>query len=469
MFVDNIETYWAIANHIVAILGYIVEGWIFYQFVKPFMKRKAYFVGLSYSITMLVFYCVPQEITYPNLQGALVACITMCLLERRNKKQKVFLAICMYLFRWLVYGVTLVLRDIMFALFINTPHMLMRPMKQWITYVIVELAYYSIALTVMYLVIRLIHKVYVNKKEDISGKELVLLFVTLLTVMVGYFTFNFLSNVYLEDMKKYIWNVHPEYTFLRVVYQIVSFAAILIAIIIYQKLKEKQQEEKENILLAEQIENTKQHIREVEKLYEDIRALKHDMGNHICVLENLFCKFEAGTGDSVLLRSEEKEFKNYLSELKTTWNDSVAEIKTGNPVTDVILTQRQKEAREKGIDFSCQFGYPANTNVNAFDISVILNNAISNAMEGTKGCKNPYVSISSYCRKNAYMLEVSNCMSKKVEIDNETGLPETTKTDKSNHGFGLASIRKVAQKYYGDIDIRQEEKSFTLTVMLIVD
>ena len=169
MFGDNIETYWAAASHAIAVLGYIVEGWMFYQFVKPFMRGKQYCVGLIYSITMLLLYCVPQEITYPNLQGALVACITMCLLERRNIKQKVFLATYMYLFRWVVYGVTLVLRDLMFALFINTPYMLAEPVKQWITYIIVELAYYSIALTVMYLVIKLTHKVYVNKKEDISA------------------------------------------------------------------------------------------------------------------------------------------------------------------------------------------------------------------------------------------------------------------------------------------------------------
>ena len=466
MFTDNIEIYWAIANHTIAILGLITEGWIFYRFVKPFMKEKAYLVGVSYSITMLVFYCVPQEVTYPNLQGVFVACLTMCLVERRNRKQKVFLATCMYLFRWVVYGVTLVLRDLMFALFIETPHMLMHPIKQWITYIIVELAYYSIALTVMYLVIQLIHKVYVNKKEDIAGIELVLLFATLLTVMIGYFTFNFVSNVYIEDLKKYIWNVHPEYTWLRVIYQIVSFVAILIAIIIYQKLKEKQQEERENILLAEQIETTKQHIREVEKLYQNIRALKHDMGNHICVLENLFCQFEAGTDDVVFLK---KEWKNYLSELKATWNENMSEIKTGNPVTDVILTQKQKEAEEKGIDFRCKFVYPVDTNINAFDVSVILNNAITNAIEGAEGCENPYVSISSYRQKNAYMLEVTNCIIKYVEIDGETGLPETTKKDKGSHGFGLANIRKVAQKYYGDIDISQDESSFTLTIMLMVE
>ena len=454
---DKIEIYWALANKIIAILNIIVEGWLVYRFVKPFIKSKSYYVGLSYSAAMLMFYLVPQEITYPYFSGILVAWIVMCLIERKKIKQKVFLATTMYLIRWVVYGVTLVLRNIMFALFINTEYMLTKPIRQLVAYVVVELVYYSVAIIVMWLVIKLIHKVYENKREDISVKELILLFATLLTVMVGYFTFNFFSNVYVMDTDKYVWDVHPGYTVLRVIYQIVSFAAILIAVIIYQKIKEKQQEENENLLLAEQIENTKQHILEVEKLYADIRALKHDMGNHISVLENLF------------MQNEKEEFEKYMAELKNAYIERVAEIKTGNPVTDVILTQKHKEAEEKGIDFKCNFLYPMETNINAFDVSVILNNAILNAFEGVKGCDNPYVSISAYRKKNAYMLEVTNCICKKVEIDDESGLPETTKMDKSRHGFGLINIRKVAQKYYGDIDISQEDNRFTLIIMLMVD
>lgn len=454
---DKIELYWAIVSHSTVVVNYILEGWLFYRFVKPFMKSKSHYVGICYSAVMLLFFCVPQQITYPNLQGALAAWIMMCLLEKRNIRQKAFLATSMYLFRWVVYGVILVLRDIMFDVFINAQYMLYHPIQQVIVYLFVELIYYGVAITVMYLVIRLIHKVYINKKEDISGKELVLLFATLLTVMMGYFTFNFFSNVYVEDMEVYIWNVHPGYTFLRVIYQLVSFAAILIAIVVYQKIKEKQREEKVNVLLTEQIENTKQHISEVEKLYGDIRALKHDMGNHICVLENLFAK------------KENEEFEKYLNELKVAYSVSVEGIKSGNPVTDVILTQKQQEAEGKGIDFDCKFVYPLDTKINAFDVSVILNNAITNAFEGVEGCENPYVTISAYRKKNAYILEVSNCICKRVEIDSETGLPQTTKKDKESHGYGLANIQKVAQKYYGDIDINQDDNCFTLTVMLMLD
>ena len=452
---ENMETYWAIANQTIAIINILIEGWLVYGFAKPFMKKKTYYVGLSYSLAMLLLYFVPQEIDYPYLLGMIVIWIMMCLLDKRNIKQKVFLATSLYLLRWVVHGVALVLRNVMFALFINIPFMYKEPVIQLVAYIIVELIYYGVAIAVMCLVIKLIHKVYVNKKEDMSGKELVLLFATLFTVMVGYFAFTFFSNVYVKDTGNYIWTIHLEYTLLRVTYQIVSFAVIIIAIMTYQKIKEKQREENINILLTEQIENTRQHISEVEKLYGDIRALKHDMGNHISVLENLFTK------------KETEEFEKYLSELKAVYSMRVEGIKTGNPVTDVILTQKQRDAQQKGIDFECQFVYPSNTSVNAFDVSVILNNAIENAFEGVEGCKEPYVYIVAYRKKNAYILKVTNCIKRKVEIDDETGLPETTKKDKNSHGFGLANIRKVAQKYYGDIDISQDMNSFTLTVMLM--
>lgn len=226
---------------------------------------------------------------------------------------------------------------------------------------------------------------------------------------------------------------------------------------VYQGIKERQREEKENAVLEEQMESMKSHISEVEKLYGDIRALKHEMGNHITVLENL------------VLQNQKEETEQYFSELKECWRESASEIQTGNPVTDVILMQKKKEMQEKGICFMCDFHYPTETKLEAFDVSIILNNALVNAVEGVAGCTNPYISIISYRKKNAYMIEVKNSIKKKVVLNEETGLPDTTKKDKINHGFGLTGIRKIAQKYFGAIDIEQNKNSFLLSIMLMVE
>ena len=122
---------------------------------------------------------------------------------------------------------------------------------------------------------------------------------------------------------------------------------------------------------------------------------------------------------------------------------------------------------EKGISFCCEFHYPAQTNVDAFDVSIILNNALNNAIEAADECENPFVLIKSYRTRNAWMIEIRNSIMWERVVDEESGLPTTTKKE-AGHGFGLISIRKVAQKYNGDIDISQEGKEFVLNVMLMI-
>lgn len=169
--------------------------------------------------------------------------------------------------------------------------------------------------------------------------------------------------------------------------------------------------------------------------------------------------------------NEKKEYgaaQEYMMQLKQRFYDTAAGIKSGNPVTDVILLEKQKEALERGIDFCCEFLYPKEIRVDAFDVSVILNNALANALEGAAGCRHPYVHILSYRRKNAFLIEVMNSIRGRVEIEEGSGLPETTKEDGEGHGFGLANIREAAQKYYGDIEIEQTGEKFKLTILLML-
>jgi len=137
-------------------------------------------------------------------------------------------------------------------------------------------------------------------------------------------------------------------------------------------------------------------------------------------------------------------------------------------VTDVILTEKGKEAESKGIAFTSSFIYPESTKLNAFDVSILLQNALNNAIEAAKQCEKPYISVSSFVQKKAYMIEVRNSLAK-APVLGEDGLPVTTKEEKEGHGFGLVNMRKVAAKYYGDIGIVVENGEFVLHVMLLLE
>ena len=262
------------------------------------------------------------------------------------------------------------------------------------------------------------------------------------------------------------------YEILAFLYCAAAVTAIVVMIVLYQNIKAQQEGRLQDELLAVQMERMRKHIEQVESLYGDIRGIRHDMANHILTLEKLY------EGD------KKEEAKAYGEELKKALAQTAGGIKSGNPVTDVILQEWKSEAERKGIRFCCDFFYPADSNVNAFDISVILNNALGNAMENAGSNESPYVSVYSYRRKNAYMIEVRNSFTGHIRWDKESGLPITSKERaggyrkshkyeeiynyEKNHGYGLENIRKMAREYAGDIDIVQKNGEFCLSVMLML-
>lgn len=205
------------------------------------------------------------------------------------------------------------------------------------------------------------------------------------------------------------------------------------------------------------MDSIRQHIEQVENLYQDIRSMKHDMTNHVITLERLY------TGNKV------EEAKAYSKELKTVLAKATNKLNSGNPVTDVILQEMQNKAENMKIHFHIDFYYPIDSNVNAFDMSVILHNALQNALENSVKAKSPYISILSYHRNNAYMIEIRNNFAGNLKWDIESELPVTSKRNIDGHGYGLSNIRRVAEKYSGDIAIDLREDEFCLSIMLMME
>ena len=458
---SDIGVYWKIASIVkgMAIIG--VTGYLFYYLVKPFLikDKDAAVTGAVYAIVMLVLYFIPYEMDSmaAHAFGMAVTFAVMYLVDRNHIEQKLFLVITMFLLEWVSYDLALIPDDILTELFLCPPAVQKSEILSVMIYAVLKFIFVIILFIILAFLIYIIHKVYIYKKEDMTLKELILVISTPLSVLLGYCAFTFFSNTYLKDTNQYIWVVHGEYMWVRALYQTASFIAMIINIDIYQSIRKSHREEKENAVLLEQVENMERHIHDVEELYSDIRGLKHDMANHVMILENLFEK------------NAREEAVEYFNQLKERLAETETEMKSGNPVTDVILTEKKKEAGKKGIAFTCDFHYPEKTKINAFDVSVILNNAVNNAMEGACKCKTPYIKIKSYRKANAYMIEVRNNFTGEIIMDEESGVPKTTKDIEGQHGYGLTNIRKVAQKYFGDIDIAQSEFEFVLSVMLMAE
>ena len=453
------EEYLETINMVLRIINIIANAWIIGIFVKPFLreKRKAKWVCAAYMGTMAVVYFVPSVFsgTMAYGMGIIVAFLICGMTDNYNLLQKVFLAVTAYLIRWIAAGIVLEPWNGVWALTVEQ----VVDRSQGIQvggFLFVQVLHVILENVVLYFMVRLIHKVYIQKKVIMNRKELFLLLSPYLAIVSGYFVISFLTEAYEKDTRLYIWNAHMGYRGFVVAYQVISFLAVVAGIMSYQWIKASQEDKLQNAVIAEQIKDMKNHVDKVEELYQGIRGMKHDINNHILVLEDL------------LEKGNEKEAGEYLSDMQKDYEDSGFSVKTGNPVTDVIINEKQKEAQEKGIDFSCQFAFPENGNISTYDFSIILGNILSNAIDAAENSKDKRVTINSMLKNQIYFIDVRNTFDGILDIDDETGLPLSTKGKGEGHGLGTRNVKKVAEKYFGAVEIQPEDGEIRTTVMIVL-
>lgn len=451
------EIYWIAVSDLSVILGLVFMGYCFYRLVNPFVekKRTAFWAGGAYAAAMLPIHFIPTGIDYFAACGigVFAAFLVMCRMERRNYRQKAFLSVTFFALRWFAFAVVSMVYDHLYSFMGATAYMRAHPEKDFLLYICMGMFHTAFAGLLMGAGVWSLLKAYTEKSADMTKKELAMLSISSLTGVCGYAILRYYRDFYIIETRK----MQNHYDALALLYYGVSVAAMMIVITLYQRIKTGQQEKLQNEMLAVQVENIRQHIRQVEELYQDIRSLKHDMANHILTLERLY------EGD------QKEEARNYSIDLKENLACITGEMKSGNPVTDVILQEAKKEAEQKKIRFRWEFYYPEGSGINAFDISVILNNALNNALEHAGQSKEPYIWIRSYQKSQVYMIEVCNSFGGELQWDRESGLPCTSKEKGEGHGYGLRNIRKVAGKYFGDVAIDLKDGAFCLSVMLIME
>ena len=142
--------------------------------------------------------------------------------------------------------------------------------------------------------------------------------------------------------------------------------------------------------------------------------------------------------------------------------------KTGNPVTDIVISEKMREAEEAGVEFVQNFHYPSSGKVESIDIGVILNNALSNAIRAASRSKDPHVEVKAWKNNNAYLIQVKNSFAGKLVLDPQTELPETSKDDKDRHGYGLMNMKRITEKYYGTIQLKHEGNMVIFTALMMI-
>ena len=308
-----------------------------------------------------------------------------------------------------------------------------------------------------------------GEEEGIPRNELLFLLSPAFTGIV-FFTFINVSRSLLVNPAFLKWTARGNPFFDLSLYFLIFFVAattilcILYAYNIYQKLIASMQDKQRAALLASQVDQMQAHIREIEQLYTGVRSMRHDMQNYLFDIKSLL----AAQGVSV---EGEGELAGYFSGIGTALDALNFYFHTGNPVTDVVLNGKYQQAKSLGIQFDSEFLFPSDYGIDVFDLSIILNNALNNALEacevlsGSEPEAERFISVTSYCKNNMFLIEVKNSFDGTVCVTEDGGL-KSRKQDIHRHGLGFQNIVRCADKYLGSADYTCCDRTFTLIVML---
>ena len=307
---------------------------------------------------------------------------------------------------------------------------------------------------------------YCGKQKGRMGKEVVFyLLPSVAGVLVSVLVRLLLITV-TDGTPVLLYEKYPVLYLIIPMIALVLLGAVVFSFRIYQDMVVLQEERAEKIVLENQTTQMQSSIVEMEHLYDGIRSVKHDMKNHMAVLQNLLRKKGA---------DEDEEIRQYFEGMRQSVEQIDSRVHTGNAVSDAVVGSKFRYAAKKvkGIRLDAsRFMLTDAVTIKAYDMGVILNNGLDNAIEACIRMreKQPdaeaYIIIRSFRAKNMYFIEIENSFDGSALLRKDSGLPISTKKDKEVHGIGLKNIRKCAVKYGGDLDCIVKGNKFTLSVMV---
>jgi sensor histidine kinase regulating citrate/malate metabolism len=127
-----------------------------------------------------------------------------------------------------------------------------------------------------------------------------------------------------------------------------------------------------------------------------------------------------------------------------------------------------QEASNKGIQVNIDIKIPEVLEMNAYDITTILGNLLDNAVEAIEHIKGKkIINVDISYTKGRVLIEICNPINR--ELIMKEGLPITTKSKKEDCGIGLKQVRKVLEKYNGDIEITIDKNVFKIFIFIYLE
>jgi sensor histidine kinase regulating citrate/malate metabolism len=225
---------------------------------------------------------------------------------------------------------------------------------------------------------------------------------------------------------------------------------------VYDKLAEEMEMRKQNIVFGQQLELCAKQAVEREQVIHATREMRHNIKHRLIVLEEM------------IKQGRQDESIQYIDKMLESNKEYHYEVsRSGNIVVDSLINNNNSIAKKEGIDFQARVFVPVELPFESEDLCIILGNALENAVEATRKVTTgeKYIEVVAVYLKETLSIAIKNSYKGKVVRDPD-GRLKTTKEDKVNHGIGVMSIERAANKYNGEMAVEDNNEVFILKILL---
>lgn len=245
-----------------------------------------------------------------------------------------------------------------------------------------------------------------------------------------------------------LWNISREqqetFPLFLIIFLLIGVLNILLYIIMNKMQHDNIIREEYNLLKANISAQEKLAV-EARERYSEVKKLKHDMKHYL-------------TAAAELIANEKPfEAKAYIEKIVDEKINSLsAGVTTGSAVIDAVINNKITLCNFNGIRMKCAIDTEFDS-TNDIDISILLSNLLDNAIKGCDKSKPDIELIIGHNKSMTYVV-VKNNISVSVLADNPN--LETDKDDRSEHGYGIRSVKDIAKKYDGSVEFSEENGKF---------
>ncbi len=242
---------------------------------------------------------------------------------------------------------------------------------------------------------------------------------------------------------------------LRILIFIITLTAYVLILDIAKSVREKEAMQRVHMALSLQLESANQQLSALQTTQEQTAIYRHDMRHHLALI------------GGYLADGENQKAEEYVRIAQADIDEITPNRYCENNTVNLILSAFAAKAKANGVVLSVDADLPTSLDLPETELCTLLSNGMENAITAAAQVADKQfrtIRINCQTHKDNLLIFIENSFTGEVVMEN--GLPQS---QRQGHGFGVKSMKLIAQKYDGYCSFAANDEIFTLKIVLPLD